>query len=284
VTDVRQVGDAALAVSVGILTYTSSIATVEATIRSVLDCAEIIVCDGHSTDGTRELAASLGCRVIDQDDRLLDDRGRLVDEAGAHEQMLAAASHGWVLLLDHDELATPELIAEMRGVVAAERTVGAYEIPRLYMLGPLVITCASVYPRYQPRLVHRDAVAGYGGLVHSQLILNDGETMGRLQEPMLVPQPPQRELWPKWRGYLRLEESNKANLSWAEWRQQVLRPQLRYARWVARRTLQVRRTCSGPRLPLRYEVSRVLYELAVIVYTGRRFVTRRTPDPSRAWR
>jgi hypothetical protein len=198
--------------------------------------------------------------------------------------MLAAASHDWVFLLDHDELLTPDLVEELRMITDRDRTSGAYSIPRLYTLDGTVIRCASVYPRFQIRLVHREAVVGYGGLVHSPVILHDGEVVGQTEHPMLVPQPPQRELWPKWRGYLRLEEANKAGLSRSEWIDQVLRPQAKMVRWIAVRTLQIRRRCVGPRLPLRYEINRATYEVAVIFYTGRRFLGWRAPDSSRAWR
>src|SRR5262245_54534992 len=40
---------------------------IEACLRSVSFCDEIIVVDSHSTDGTRELASALGARVIERD-------------------------------------------------------------------------------------------------------------------------------------------------------------------------------------------------------------------------
>src|SRR5690348_10745746 len=40
---------------------------IEACIRSVAFCDEVVVVDSHSTDGTRELAAALGARVIERD-------------------------------------------------------------------------------------------------------------------------------------------------------------------------------------------------------------------------
>src|SRR5256885_13231136 len=40
---------------------------IEACLRSVAFCDETIVVDAHSTDGTRELAAALGARVIERD-------------------------------------------------------------------------------------------------------------------------------------------------------------------------------------------------------------------------
>lgn len=270
-------------VTVGILTYTSSIECVGETLASALDFAEIIICDGGSTDGTRQLAERYGCRIIDQSAEFIDEKGRLVNEAGVNEQILVAASNDWVFFLDHDELATPELVSEIRDVVMQPRQFGAYSIPRLYTLDGTIINQASVYPRFQVRLVHRAAVVGYQGVVHSPVVMRDGEGVGQLENFMLVPQPPQRELWSKWRGYLRLEEANKSTLTRKEWARDVLRPQLRMAKWIAYRTVKVRRTGQGTRLPLRYEVSRMLYELAVIVYTGRRFVGLGRVDAKRAW-
>ena len=40
---------------------------IEACLRSVAFCDEIVVVDSHSSDATRELAAALGARVIERD-------------------------------------------------------------------------------------------------------------------------------------------------------------------------------------------------------------------------
>ena len=270
-------------VTVGILTYQSSIATVEATLRSALGFAEIIVCDGGSTDGTRDLALALGCKVIDQSPEFIDSRGRLINEAGVNEQVLESASFDWVFFLDHDELATAELVEEMRRVVSGDTTDGAYEIPRLYMLGGEVIECASNYPSYQIRLVNRKAVIGYGGLIHSPVLMKEGQTVGRLDGCQLVPLMPFRDLWKKWRGYMRLEEVQQMSLSAHEWRSQVLRRSLKLMKWLLWRNYKIRRECVGRRLPLRYELGRFGYEFGVIFYTGRRFVGLGRTRADEAW-
>ena len=67
---------------------------IEACLRSLEFCEEIIVVDSHSTDGTPERAAALGARVIER------------DWPGYRSQKqfaVDAASHDWVLCLDADE-------------------------------------------------------------------------------------------------------------------------------------------------------------------------------------
>lgn len=262
---------AAIRVTVGILTRNSADVVGDA-IRSIADFDEIIVCDGGSSDRTRALASSLGCTVLDQDPACLDSQGRLTDIAGVREQVLRAATHDWVFFLDSDELATPELADEIRGATAGPRQFGAYEIPRLYVLDGEVIRCAMTYPSTQVRLVHRSAINGYHGLVHDVPVMKDGELTGRLHQAQLVPQPPLRDLWRKWSAYMRLEEIKNAHLSRKEWQREVLRPQLRFIRWLSFRYLQTLRSCHGRRLPVRYEVGRIAYELGVVFYTGRRFL------------
>lgn len=270
-------------VTVGILTFNSA-AVVGDAIRSLRDFDEIIVCDGGSSDGTRASVTSLGCRLVDQDPTFLDEQGRLTDIAGVREQVVTLAKHGWIFFLDSDELATPELAAEIREATSGPRRFGAYEVPRLYTLDGEVIRCAMTYPSSQVRLVHRSAISGYRGLVHDVPVLREGELIGRLREAQLVPQPAFRELWRKWRAYMRLEEVKKADLSWAKWRREVFGPQLRLIRWLAYQYAKSRRSCDGPRLPFRYEAGRFVYEIGVIVYTGRRFLGIRCGGVDRAWR
>src|ERR1700745_2998544 len=83
---------------------------IEACLRSVDFCDEIIVVDSHSTDRTRELAAACGARVIER------------DWPGYRSQKqfaVAAARHDWVLCLDADERLTPQLREEILAARAA---------------------------------------------------------------------------------------------------------------------------------------------------------------------
>ena len=86
-----------------IITYNEA-DRIEACVESVSFCDEIIVVDSHSTDATRELAASRGARVIER------------DWPGYRSQKqfaIESASHDWVLCLDADERVTRDLRAEI---------------------------------------------------------------------------------------------------------------------------------------------------------------------------
>lgn len=89
-----------------IITYNEA-DRIEACLRSLGFCDEIIVVDSHSTDATRELAARLGARVIER------------DWPGYRSQKqfaVDAASHDWVLCLDADERVTDTLRAEIENL------------------------------------------------------------------------------------------------------------------------------------------------------------------------
>ena len=84
-----------------IITYNEA-DRIEACLRSVDFCDEIIVVDSHSTDRTRELAAACGARVIERDWPGYRSQKQFAVEA---------ARHDWVLCLDADERLSSELRA-----------------------------------------------------------------------------------------------------------------------------------------------------------------------------
>jgi glycosyltransferase involved in cell wall biosynthesis len=67
-------------------------------------CDDMLVVDSHSTDKTREIAQSLGARVIERD---------WPGYRSQREFAIAAASHDWILMLDADESLSPALCAEI---------------------------------------------------------------------------------------------------------------------------------------------------------------------------
>lgn len=131
-------------------------------IESVRDVAdEIIVADSLSTDGTVEVVRGLGgCRVIQRE---------FVGYADFKNWAIGQASHAWVLIVDADERATPELCREIRHVLAAPPDhVDAYWIYRRnYFLGHEIKHCGWNTDdvcrlirrdrcRYGPRRVHEE--------------------------------------------------------------------------------------------------------------------------------
>ena len=74
-------------------------------LASVPFAAEKIVVDSGSTDGTQELAAAAGARVVHQPWLGFGPQRNFAS---------TLASHDWILMLDADEELSPALIAEMR--------------------------------------------------------------------------------------------------------------------------------------------------------------------------
>jgi glycosyltransferase involved in cell wall biosynthesis len=99
----------------------------EACIRSCLEsmslCDELVVVDAHSTDATRDIAASLGAHVIERDWPGYRSQKQFAVEA---------ASHDWVLILDADEQLSPALAAEVAALrVKGPGNFAAFDAPRL---------------------------------------------------------------------------------------------------------------------------------------------------------
>jgi glycosyltransferase involved in cell wall biosynthesis len=131
----------ALPVSVHILTRNAA-ATLARALASVRGCAEILVIDGGSTDGTVDIARKEGAIVIPQGPH----PGPLEDFAAARNEGLRHAGQPWILSLDSDEYLEDGFLEELRTIIA-RGTPAACLVPRRYVLPDgQRVDYASTYP------------------------------------------------------------------------------------------------------------------------------------------
>ncbi|MFT4257652.1 MAG: glycosyltransferase family 2 protein [Pseudoxanthomonas sp.] len=116
-------------------------------LRSLAFCEDIVVVDSHSSDETRDIAASLGARVL-----LRDFDGFRSQKDFAVRQ----ARHDWVLCLDADERITPELLASIRAVqVGGFADAAGYRFARLSEYFGRFLRHGNPYPDHVLRLFDR---------------------------------------------------------------------------------------------------------------------------------
>lgn len=78
-------------------------------LESVKWADEIVLLDGHSTDRTREIAASFGARVLEKD---------FESFPAERQYLLERTSHDWILSLDADMIVPVPLAGEIKGLLA----------------------------------------------------------------------------------------------------------------------------------------------------------------------
>ncbi|MFY7756838.1 MAG: glycosyltransferase family 2 protein [Flavobacterium stagni] len=141
----------------------------EDAVRSVAFAQQIIVIDSFSTDGTFELAQSLGCTVLQ---RQFDNFSNQKNAA------IALATGDWILFVDADERVTPKLKLEILSTLENPKHAG-YKInfPHYFMNRFLYHKVDRV-----TRLVKNDGVH-FTGDVHEKLQVNG--TIGQLQHFMI---------------------------------------------------------------------------------------------------
>lgn len=136
-----------------------------------------VVFDDFSTDRTVELAEARGARVVQH---------RLENFAAQRDAALAAVEADWILFVDADERATPELEAEVRHVVALTGDQGraGWWIPRHnYMIGHRM-QGGGWYPDYQLRLLCRNRARYDPNHPVHEIVLLDGEA-GYLENALI---------------------------------------------------------------------------------------------------
>lgn len=112
----------------------NSIRTIERSVRSVLPiCRRIVVVDSGSTDGTVEICRKLGCEVVHKPWHGYVKSGSIGVQTQAAVDLATEAGTAWVMLMDSDEIVTPELAREIEEAVQRPRDgVDAYHVNRCH--------------------------------------------------------------------------------------------------------------------------------------------------------
>jgi len=149
-------------------------AKIAAAIESVSWADEVVLVDSASTDRTREIAESMGARVISRDWTGFSDQKQFGADSAAND---------WIFSLDADEVASPELIVEVAALsqAADEPAAAAYRIPRLAFYHGKPIRHGGWYPDRQIRLFDRRRGRWSDTLVHESFHPEEGASVGSLR-------------------------------------------------------------------------------------------------------
>jgi glycosyltransferase involved in cell wall biosynthesis len=143
-------------------------------VRSVLWADEVIVIDSFSTDGTTEVAESLGARVVHVP---FKGYGPLRNSA------LSECKSEWIFSLDADERCTDAVANEVREIIS-RRSVrhDIFFVPRRNFFWGKWIRHSGWYPNYrQPQLFRRGALTYDDLPVHEGFVIHSGMRPGFLK-------------------------------------------------------------------------------------------------------
>ena len=118
-------------------------------LESVKDFDEVVVCDMESTDDTVAIAEQYGCKVV------TFPKGNHTCCEPARTFAIQSASNPWVLVVDADEIVTPELREALYEVEKeGSSPVAGYYIPRQNMFMGMFVR--DFHYDYQLRFLVRD--------------------------------------------------------------------------------------------------------------------------------
>ena len=152
--------------TVTVITHNEGAHLAEA-LDSVCWADEIVVVDSRSSDDTVAIARRYAARV-----EVRDWMGY-----GTQKNLAAdLASHDWILSVDADERATPQLAAEIQALLAQEPRAQGYRISRVSHYLGRWIRSTDWYPDYHVRLYDRRAARWSEHKVHESI-----ECRGRVE-------------------------------------------------------------------------------------------------------
>ena len=147
-------------------------------IESVVWADEILVVDSNSTDKTREIAESLGAKVI------------LQDWLGFSRQKQFAtdnAKFDWILSLDADERVSEELKTEILQIKSREENslADGFKIPRLSFYMNYPVRHGGWYPDWQLRFFNRKKGRWKDVMIHESIEMREKAKIEKLKGDLL---------------------------------------------------------------------------------------------------
>lgn len=136
---------------------------------------EVLLMDSGSTDGTQEIAAKAGARVVQQP---------WAGYAAQKNSANALAEGPYILSVDADEAPSPDLAASIIRAKSAGLQ-GAYSFNRLTNYCGTWVRHGGWYPDVKVRLFHKDAARWEGEHVHEVLRLDPGLGVTHLKGDLL---------------------------------------------------------------------------------------------------
>ena len=145
----------------------------DACLASLAFADEILVVDSSSDDGTREIAARRGARVIEKE---------WLGFGRQKQFAVDQAKHDWVLCLDADECVSPELAASIGAALAAPASP-VYRMARCNRFLGRWLRHGEGYPDWSTRLFDRRKARWSDDPVHEKVLY--AVTPGVLQGDLL---------------------------------------------------------------------------------------------------
>jgi len=145
-------------ISALVITYNEEL-NIERCLSSLCFTDEIVVLDSFSTDRTVEIARRFTANVSQREFTGFSDQKNAAMDLAAND---------WAMIVDADEVVTPQLAAEVAKAVEEGR-FDAYRMPRLtHFLGKPIRHCGW-YPDYVVRLARKSKARFGDRLVHETL-------------------------------------------------------------------------------------------------------------------
>ncbi|MBT4838331.1 MAG: glycosyltransferase family 2 protein [Methylococcales bacterium] len=146
-----------------VLIVKNEVNKLEKCINSINFADEIIVVDSGSSDGTPQLAESLGAKVIHQD---------WLGYGKQKQFAVNQATHNWVFCLDADEILSEELQMSLKTTLSNIKS-NAYIINRRNRFMGRWLNHGEGYPDKNIRFFHRKHAHWSEALVHEHVICNE---------------------------------------------------------------------------------------------------------------